>query len=781
MRARLLVAATLLAVALPLHAYAASAPAAVSSQALAPLRIAVADSDIAKGAPFTTSAALSNRYGYTRNALLTRFASADIATISDADLRSLDTLRGYDVVVLTRQVAMDAAQRVALREYVAGGGGVVAMFGAGRWDYNSWRNVADTGHYYPAIKMFGANVWEWGELSEAYQVEFNNDPIMQTPYTLYSPDVSTSPILEAVDADTGRGTAPLALIARRSDANEMVWALRGNADVTPLLLYDLRHNSPASDDRYSGTMAGWSSTYHMGRVVYFGFQLYDVAKLGWGTNDAASQQQAIALLCESVRWAGTGGTYGPATKAPVVSGSASYSAGLLHVHGSVVDRGPVQLRGLLTLTLIDPKGVTRGRATVKGHAIPLAPGHGASGSMSVKVGMRPVAGTWTARVGYSYYDYMRGGDVTAFYTTRLATSGRGMRRTGGGASWSRTAAPAGPRIDGPDRYAVAASIAATGWPGGAGSSGAVVLASGRDFSGALSASALAGKLDAPVLLTQPNALPAVTAARLRALFAGRSAAVIYAVGGTRAIPESVVAAADRVVDGALAAGGHTAVHRIGANDGFELAAQVARSVGTPASGPLAGTVIIASDAAHADALSIAPLAAKGIPVLFVTSSEVPLATQQALADLGVRHCLIVGGPASVGPVVQSWLESHGYRQAGIADNDMSSPDTRLTGPTRYDVSREAVLYEVAVGGFGTSRVLVASGLVWPDALTAGPYAARSSSPVLLVHGHDVDSSLTSVLWFVTRRADPPSVTFLGGPGTVSDLTRGKIARFLGSR
>jgi putative cell wall-binding protein len=306
-----------------------------------------------------------------------------------------------------------------------------------------------------------------------------------------------------------------------------------------------------------------------------------------------------------------------------------------------------------------------------------------------------------------------------------------------------------------------------------------VLATGLKFSDALASSPLAGKLDAPILLTSRAGLSTYATSELKRMYAGHDGAVLYAVGSGYSMPAAVIAQAGSAI-GSVLATGSVRVVRIEAADDFTLARRVAEQVGAPKTGPFADTAIIASYSAYADALSVSPLAAKhGIPILFVTATGIPLATQQALVENGIKHCLIVGGPGTVSPGVEAWLESRGHRVSGVADNTLTSPDTRLSGATRYDVSVNALKYGALFGGMDTSEVFVASGLVWPDALAAGPLGGKRSHPVLLVQGRDINFSPPAGTWLVSRRYDPPRVTFFGGLGTISDYARGQVGRCLG--
>lgn len=51
-------------------------------------------------------------------------------------------------------------------------------------------------------------------------------------------------------------------------------------------------------------------------------------------------------------------------------------------------------------------------------------------------------------------------------------------------------------------------------------------------------------------------------------------------------------------------------------------------------------------------------------------------------------------------------------------------------------------------------MFVASGLVWLDALAAGPLGGKQAHPVLLVRGRDLNSSPPAGTYLVSRRSPP---------------------------
>jgi putative cell wall-binding protein len=92
------------------------------------------------------------------------------------------------------------------------------------------------------------------------------------------------------------------------------------------------------------------------------------------------------------------------------------------------------------------------------------------------------------------------------------------------------------RLAGADRYATAVAISAAGYP--ADGPATVYLATGTTFPDGLAAGPVAGRGRAPLLLTAPDALPAVVADELRRLNPSR----VVILGSSTAVSDAVAAA-----------------------------------------------------------------------------------------------------------------------------------------------------------------------------------------------------------------------------------------------
>lgn len=194
------------------------------------------------------------------------------------------------------------------------------------------------------------------------------------------------------------------------------------------------------------------------------------------------------------------------------------------------------------------------------------------------------------------------------------------------------------RIAGADRFETSALIAQA-FPNEV---DVVGVATGLDFPDALAGGAVAAAYDAPILLTRPEALPAVTAATIKDL----APTTIRVLGGTQAVANEV----------AVELGTFTSepVLRVFGADRFATAANiVALFPEVPT------TVYIATGLDFPDAVAGTPAAAKdGAPLLLVRKNEIPAATAQILDAIKPTRIVVLGGLVAIDAAVEAQLASY---------------------------------------------------------------------------------------------------------------------------
>lgn len=192
------------------------------------------------------------------------------------------------------------------------------------------------------------------------------------------------------------------------------------------------------------------------------------------------------------------------------------------------------------------------------------------------------------------------------------------------------------RIGGASRYHVAAGVSEA--VVGTATGGPVVIASGDAFADGLTASAIAAKLRAPLLLANRYGLPAATAAHL----AAHPPSSTIVVGGKATLPDAVVA-------------GLPAITRIEGADRFAVNVAAIQRYWP------SGTVspIVADGIGFPDALVAGSLSGKtGRPLLLVKGRVLPDRTRewiQRTADAGrIGSFAIVGGTGPI-PYLMDWM------------------------------------------------------------------------------------------------------------------------------
>jgi putative cell wall-binding protein len=296
------------------------------------------------------------------------------------------------------------------------------------------------------------------------------------------------------------------------------------------------------------------------------------------------------------------------------------------------------------------------------------------------------------------------------------------------------------RVGGADRFAVSAAVSAAAFGPGVGT---VYIASGETYADALSGAAAAGKNFAPVLLVTKDAIPPVIEAELERL----RPQVAVVLGGTNSISTQVELSLERFAE---------SIVRYAGADRYEVSAVTA---GRDFTG-LTRTAYVASGAGFADALSASAAAGSaGGPVLLVEKDRVPDSVGLALRNLpGLERIVVLGGRETISDSVVASL-------AEIARTN------RIAGPTRFDVSAAASADEFCTR---RSTVYVASGSVFPDALSGSAAAIFVGSPVLLVSRDEIPVVVGDEL----RRLNPRRIVVLGGSNTISDEVVSELSAYL---
>lgn len=310
------------------------------------------------------------------------------------------------------------------------------------------------------------------------------------------------------------------------------------------------------------------------------------------------------------------------------------------------------------------------------------------------------------------------------------------------------------RYGGADRYATSLLVAEAVAADANGSLDTVVIVSGRSWTEAVVAASIAGRLEAPVLMTPPGELRDDALEFLRRV--GASEALLVSAGAdaqTRSISASVASA--------LEAAGLN-VEWLGGADQYATGVEVARRAGTAGSlGDFGPTAIVASGEVFADALVAGPLSAKGRhPVLLSPKASLDSGVESYLSESGIRHVVLMGGTAALSPAVENSIDS-----LGIAVS-------RMSGATRYDTAVKTARFMAEHSGgscFGGAAVGLARARVPFDSFSAASLLARQCAPLLLSDPGAIPSE-TAAFFDSARKAagvDELQMTVFGGDAAVS--------------
>lgn len=299
------------------------------------------------------------------------------------------------------------------------------------------------------------------------------------------------------------------------------------------------------------------------------------------------------------------------------------------------------------------------------------------------------------------------------------------------------------RLAGDNRYETAAVIAQATFPSG---SRTAVLASGLEFPDALAAAYANGRLDAPLLLTDPATLSQATKDQLATM----NVSGVTIVGGTKAVSEAVaeeLRALDYVVD------------RVRGTNRYGTARAIAELFPEGFVGSLGDggpTAIVASGERAADALAGAPISYDAsFPVLLTPKDSLSPDASAAFDKLAIKQVLLLGGTGAVSAAVESAIKAKNITVI------------RVFGKDRQETATQIADFTVRSLGWGRSHVNLARGDDFADALAGGPHAGVERTPVLLTVDANALGAPT-VAWLQKNNDAIASIDVFGGKKAISD-------------
>ena len=257
------------------------------------------------------------------------------------------------------------------------------------------------------------------------------------------------------------------------------------------------------------------------------------------------------------------------------------------------------------------------------------------------------------------------------------------------------------RTSGGDRFGTSVEVSKAAYPDPA-SVGTVYVANGLSFPDALSGGPAAAQDSGPLLLTAPGYLPDTVKAEITRLHPAH----IVVVGGPNVVSADVLTALGKLSPD---------VKRVYGGDRF-----VTSRAGAAHSFTSAPVVYVSTGLNFPDSLSAGAAAgAKHAPLLLVNggASSVDAATASLLRSLGTTTIVVIGGPAVMSPAL-------------AADFGRFGTVVPVAGGDRFETSQRIIESSFA----NSSRVILANGLNFPDALSASAWAGKSASPLFITPG-----------------------------------------------
>ncbi|QXE19721.1 cell wall-binding repeat-containing protein [Clostridium sp. 001] len=300
------------------------------------------------------------------------------------------------------------------------------------------------------------------------------------------------------------------------------------------------------------------------------------------------------------------------------------------------------------------------------------------------------------------------------------------------------------RVSGQTRYATAAKVATTNWT----TSDDVVLVSGEGYADAVSASALAKKLNAPILLTTGNTLSSDAENALTTLKPKN----VYVIGGNASISQSIR-------DGLKS---KYTLKELGGSNRYLTNVAVAKEL--VSLGVSASDVMVVGGQGFADALSVAPVAAAKGQILLLANND--KSASQAAIDFvkdNKSNATIVGTTNVISDTIKDAFGTTAKR----VDGGSSRFDTNLKVLNAFKSDLKADKLYVANASAATPDNLYA------DALVASALAGKYTAPLVLVDKDGTDATNSAVAYIKGENAK--DIEVIGGTGVVPDSIISEIS------
>lgn len=169
-------------------------------------------------------------------------------------------------------------------------------------------------------------------------------------------------------------------------------------------------------------------------------------------------------------------------------------------------------------------------------------------------------------------------------------------------------------------------------------------------------------------------------------------------------------------------------------------------------------VILVQNMAYADAMSAMNVSQGNIPILYTQKDGLFDVTKREILRTGRDEIIVMGGTNTISDKVIAELKA--ITGAKI---------TRVDGVDRFEVNKNSAAYLPE-----STNAVIASGMIYTDALSSVPYAHQWKAPILLVRQDRVPNFVADVL-----KARISNAVISGGKRTIGPETKQAIEAMIG--
>ncbi|NFB18517.1 cell wall-binding repeat-containing protein [Clostridium botulinum] len=298
------------------------------------------------------------------------------------------------------------------------------------------------------------------------------------------------------------------------------------------------------------------------------------------------------------------------------------------------------------------------------------------------------------------------------------------------------------KMPGKDRYETAANVATANWKEGAEN---VIISSGEGYADSLSASVLAKKLNAPIILTKSQELHKSAKEALKTLKAKN----LHVIGGNASVSQSI--RDDLKKEG-------YALTELGGKTRFETNLAIANYLVEKHNVKADEILVVNGKDGFSDALSAASVAAAKGQIL-----------------------LIVGKDPSTADLAAKFIEEHNSKVTVIGTekvipktvyDKLGAKERVIGGANRFETNLNIMKHFK----LNTDKLYVANatGDGYADALVASALAGRTGSQLILTHTKDSQETKNAIDYIKSIKNDKTEVGLVGGDSVIPEEVVDKI-------